>query len=87
MFFPTLFLIPRFGAVGLYIFGLPIAFAVASISWHFIEMPILKARKKFSFIAKARDIEKSPARVEVSSKAVVAIEPHPAAINHDSSLG
>ncbi|MGO8666289.1 acyltransferase, partial [Rhizobium ruizarguesonis] len=37
--------------------GLPSALAVAVLSWHFIEKPILGLRNKFSFIAQVRGVE------------------------------
>ncbi|MGV4795683.1 acyltransferase family protein [Rhizobium sp. F40D2] len=55
--FPTVFLYPKYGALALYLVGLPSALAVAVLSWHFIEKPILGLRKKFSFIAQVRGVE------------------------------
>lgn len=55
--FPSLFLYPKYGALALYAVGLPSALAVAVLSWHFIEKPILGLRKKFSFIAQVRGVE------------------------------
>jgi peptidoglycan/LPS O-acetylase OafA/YrhL len=45
------------GAVLLFVTGLPVVFAFAWCSWHFVEKPILVLRKKFSFVAKVRGIE------------------------------
>jgi peptidoglycan/LPS O-acetylase OafA/YrhL len=39
------------GFAMLAVFGLPFVFAVAAMSWHGIEKPILAFRKKFSFQA------------------------------------
>jgi len=55
--FPSVFLYPKYGALALYLVGLPSALAVAVLSWHFIEKPILGLRKKFSFIAQVRGVE------------------------------
>ncbi|EJZ21710.1 acyltransferase 3, partial [Rhizobium sp. Pop5] len=55
--FPTVFLYPKYGALALYLVGLPSALAVAVLSWHFIEKPILGLRKKFSFIAQVRGVD------------------------------
>jgi peptidoglycan/LPS O-acetylase OafA/YrhL len=40
----------------LFAVGLPLMTAVASLSWHFIEKPVLAMRKKFSFVARERGV-------------------------------
>ncbi|MER2519616.1 MAG: acyltransferase [Bdellovibrionales bacterium] len=41
--------------------GLPIVIAVACCSWHLIEKPILGLRKKYSFVARVRGVERETA--------------------------
>ena len=54
---PALFLTPITGALALYAVGICAALAVAMVSWHNIEKPILGMRKKFSFVARARGVD------------------------------
>lgn len=56
---PGVFLVPKTGALALYAIGICAAMAVAVISWHMIEKPILGMRKKFSFVAKARGVDET----------------------------
>jgi peptidoglycan/LPS O-acetylase OafA/YrhL len=56
---PGVFLVPKTGALALYAIGICAAMAVAVISWHMIEKPILGMRKKFSFVAKARGVDEA----------------------------
>jgi peptidoglycan/LPS O-acetylase OafA/YrhL len=44
------------GALNL-LFAVPLITGFAMFSWHAIEKPILKSRKKFSFIARARGVD------------------------------
>lgn len=56
---PALFLTPVLGAIALFCVGIFAALAVAVVSWHNIEKPILAMRKEFSFVARARGVENS----------------------------
>jgi peptidoglycan/LPS O-acetylase OafA/YrhL len=51
------------GSVILFVIGLPVVFAFAWASWHFVEKPILGLRKRFSFVARVRGVEDAPAPV------------------------
>ena len=55
------FLHPEISAGPLFIIGLPLMTAVAALSWHFIEKPILAQRKRFSFVARERGVADAPA--------------------------
>jgi peptidoglycan/LPS O-acetylase OafA/YrhL len=57
--------------------AVPVITLFAAFSWHFIEKPILKVRKKFSFIAKTRLEEGSQYQPAVNS-------PMPAEMAHNS---
>jgi len=45
-----------FGAPILFLLGLPVVLIVAACSWHFVEKPILGLRKRFSFVARMRQV-------------------------------
>jgi peptidoglycan/LPS O-acetylase OafA/YrhL len=55
--FPALALVPLRGAVFVFAVGYSMVLVVSNISWNFIERPILQLRKKFSFVARVRDLE------------------------------
>lgn len=55
--FPGLVLIPSYGAGILFLLGLPVVLLFAAGSWHLVERPVLRLRKRFSFVARARGID------------------------------
>lgn len=44
-----------------FLFALPPLVLFAAFSWHFIEKPVLAQRRRFSFVAKIRDVNEEPA--------------------------
>jgi hypothetical protein len=47
---------PAISASGLFLLSMPTCSAVAAFSWHVVEKPVLRLRKKFSFVARARGV-------------------------------
>ena len=68
---PAIALFPGYGALVVDLIVFPAVFGIAFCSWHFIEKPILKLRKKFSFVARVRGVatekELSVAPLEVTA--------------------
>lgn len=48
---------PRVDALGLFLLSIPTCTAVAALSWHVVEKPVLRLRKRFSFVAKVRGVD------------------------------
>jgi peptidoglycan/LPS O-acetylase OafA/YrhL len=69
--FPAFALAPHTGAPFTFLVGLPFVIAVAWLSWHFVEKPLLALRKRFTIIAKIRGVDQpspttaAPARGEL----------------------
>lgn len=55
--FPAMALAPHTGAAFTFVVGLPFVIAVAWLSWHFVEKPLLALRKRFSIVAKIRGVD------------------------------
>jgi len=67
--FPAVAMIPFWGAGFTFAVGLAAVMVLANVSWHLIEKPILSLRKKFSFVARVRDLSDAPAATGEASPA------------------
>jgi len=63
--FPAIALSGFWGTAFTFACGLSMVLVMANLSWHFIEKPILAMRKKFSFVAKVRDLGEESATAPV----------------------
>ncbi|MYN17690.1 acyltransferase family protein [Rugamonas sp. FT107W] len=54
--FPAIALRSLWGTLFTFSCGLTMVLVMSNLSWHFIEKPILAMRKKFSFVARVRDL-------------------------------
>jgi peptidoglycan/LPS O-acetylase OafA/YrhL len=54
---PAMALAPHTGAAFTFFVGLPFVIAVAWLSWHFVEKPLLALRKRYTIIAKIRGVD------------------------------
>jgi peptidoglycan/LPS O-acetylase OafA/YrhL len=68
--FPAYALVRGWGAAFVFLAGAPFVMLMAFSSWHLIEKRVLKLRKKFSFVARVRDLDGEPPRPSVPAKPV-----------------
>ena len=53
-------LFPAVNALELFLLSIPTCTAVAALSWHVVEKPVLRLRKRFSFVARVRGVDEPP---------------------------
>lgn len=51
---------PGIGALQMFLLSVPTCSFVAAFSWHVVEKPVLRLRKRFSFVARARGVLEVP---------------------------
>lgn len=70
--FPALALAPHTGAAFTFFVGLPFVIAVAWLSWHYVEKPLLALRKRFSIVAKIRGVDQAVSTTPISAYTQIA---------------
>jgi len=61
-------LFPGVSSLGLLLLSIPTCTAVAAFSWHTVEKPILRLRKRFSFVARVREVGAGPDAADAPSE-------------------
>lgn len=75
LLFPGFALVRGWGALFVFLTSIPFVMLMAFSSWHLIEKRVLRLRKRFSFVAKVRDLEGKAAETPAEAPAQPASAP------------
>ena len=67
-------LFPGVNALELFLPSVPTCTAVAALPWHVVEKPVLRLRKRFSFVARVRGVDEPAVTADVKPQAGAAAE-------------
>lgn len=67
-------LFPGVNALELFLLSVPTCTAVAALSWHVVEKPVLRLRKRFSFVARVRGVDAPAGEADSTPHAGAAAE-------------